>query len=56
MGEGAHAEWFAWFKAILKVRREWLPALLREPMEDCGTFEVIGPGALSAEVAGWPEM
>ena len=43
---GVHAEWIAWYKNILAVRRARVQPLLREIGGHAGSFEVLGPGTI----------
>ncbi len=44
--EGVHAEWVAWYKHILSVRRQSIVPLLSEINGHAGTYEVLGVGAV----------
>jgi maltooligosyltrehalose trehalohydrolase len=48
--QAEHAEWLAWYRRILQVRREEIVPLLRSGTGKCGGYEVIGPGQF---VATW---
>ncbi|MGI4829029.1 MAG: malto-oligosyltrehalose trehalohydrolase [Janthinobacterium lividum] len=41
-----HLEWFALYKQLLAVRRERIVPLLQGVSGRCGSYEVLGPGAL----------
>jgi malto-oligosyltrehalose trehalohydrolase len=58
VAEGIHADWLAWYKRVLAVRRESVIPMLGGLAESCGRYEVIGPGALTAQwtLAGGAEL
>ncbi len=41
-----NAEWLAWYKSILEVRRQALRPLLDDAITQGGSFEVLGDGAM----------
>ncbi len=43
---GVHAEWLAWYKRILQVRREEIVPLLRDQSKTISEYRVFGPGVL----------
>ena len=54
LGVAEHAAWFDLYRKLLAVRRERIAPLLRGLPGRCGSYEVLGPGALKAswELAG----
>ena len=42
-----HAEWFEWYKRLIKVRSEAVVPLLSGLSQSCASTEVIGPGAFT---------
>jgi maltooligosyltrehalose trehalohydrolase len=48
LSEREHAEWLNWYREILKVRREQIVPLLKNVREQCGTYEIRGPGVFMA--------
>lgn len=51
--EEVHADWIAWYRNILGVRREVIVPLLAEIGGHAGVYEVLGPGAV---VVRWTLM
>ena len=46
VGEGSHASLLDWHKRILRIRQQAVVPLLRDLPGTCGTYQIIGPGAL----------
>ncbi len=46
LGEATHAEWLAWYRSALRVRREEVAPLLGRVGVDAYTHEIVGPRAL----------
>jgi malto-oligosyltrehalose trehalohydrolase len=48
MERGEHSDWFAWYRNILRVRREEIAPLLRGISDQSGDYRVVGPAAFIA--------
>ena len=53
-----HAGWLSWYRKLLQVRRDSVVPLLPGIHRRCGSYEVLGPGALKAtrDLAGGSKL